>query len=55
MSTVSRIKIKNGVLVDPQRESPVDQYQLRARRRNVAIVVVILIAVVAFLIWRSSV
>jgi hypothetical protein len=51
MSAVSRIKTRDRVLIDPQQESPVDQYQLRARRRNV-VVVVILAAVVAFVLGR---
>jgi len=46
-----RIRFADKVLVDDLHENPVEQYQLRARRRNVIILVIVL-AVLVFVAWR---
>ena len=51
MSDVSRIQTKDRTLVDPIYESPVDQYQLRAPRRNLAILVVVIVLLFVIRRW----
>ena len=51
MSDVSRVRFKDKTLVDPILRSPVDDFQLRARRRNLWILLVVA-AVAAFIVAR---
>jgi hypothetical protein len=48
MSNVSRVRFKDRTLVDPILENPVDEYQRRARRRNVVIFAVAVLVIVFF-------
>lgn len=49
MNSVSRVKTKDRTLVDPIRQSPVDVYQARFRRR--AAVALVIAAAAAVLAW----
>ena len=54
MSNESRVRFKDRTLVDSILENPVDQYQLRSRRRNTVILVVVLIVgAVALKLWLT--
>jgi len=48
----TRVRFKDRVIVDNLYENAVDVYQLRARRRNVLILLAIVAVVVAIVIWR---
>ena len=49
--SVSRVQTKGKILVDSIYESPVDQYQLRARRRNLFILIAVVLIVFAIRRW----
>jgi len=54
MSSVSRVRFKDRTLEDPILQNPVDQYQARARGRNLIIfLVVIVVAVIAIRKWLT--
>jgi hypothetical protein len=53
MSDVSRVRFKDRTLVDPIFRNPVDDYQLRARRRNLVIFIVIALVVVFIAVARG--
>jgi len=50
----TRVRFKDRVLVDNLYENAVDQYQLKARRRNAIVLLVIVAIVVAVVVWKSS-
>ena len=47
----TRVKFLDRVLTDNLYENAVDKYQMRARRRN-AVILVVLAIVVGLLIWK---
>jgi hypothetical protein len=53
MSNVTRVQTKGKIIVDQVYESPVDQYQLRARRRNLLILVAVVILVFVIRRWLT--
>jgi hypothetical protein len=53
MSDVSRVRFKDKTLVDPIFQNPVDEYQGRARRRNVVIFIVVALAILVVVAARS--
>jgi hypothetical protein len=53
MSSETRVRFKDKTLVDSILLSAVDQYQLRARRRNLLILAVVVAAIVVWRVWLS--
>lgn len=53
MSRVSRVRFKDRTLVDPIFTNPIDEYQLRARRRNLMILLVVVAVVVAVVVLKG--
>ena len=55
MSDVSRVQFKDRTLTDAIRQNPVDEFQLRARRRNfwILLVAVLAVAVIVLRRWLS--
>ena len=49
----TRVRFQDRVLVDNLYENAVDRYQLRARRRNAIILLLVVALVAAVLIWKS--
>jgi hypothetical protein len=47
----TRVRFADRVLTDTLYENAVDRYQLRARRRNVAILAVVVV-VLALIVWK---
>ena len=50
MSSVSRVRFKDRTLVDPILENAVDNYQARARRRNLIIFLAVIVVAI-FAVW----
>jgi hypothetical protein len=48
----TRVRFQDRVLVDNMVENAVDRYQLKARRRNAIVLLVVLVVAVAIVIWK---
>jgi hypothetical protein len=54
MSSSTRIKTRDGVLIDEVYQSPVDRYEVRFRRLFLLIVLVLVALIIGFVVWSVT-
>jgi hypothetical protein len=51
----TRVRFQDRVLVDNMYENAVDRYQLKARRRNAIVLLVLVAIIVAVVVWKYAI
>ena len=54
MSSSTRIKTRDGVLIDEVYQSPVDRYEVRFRKLFLLIILVLVALIIGYVIWSVT-